>query len=494
MSTQPIIAHGALGGIAGTLNELDQAMLRKRDLDAQQALIQAQISEANARAEETRQRTAREKGYQVVWVNNVPYRQAPDGSTVEEINIGNSEERKVVKQHIDDMLGGIDDKTFRERAQKAVDYLWEQHQYEKAGTVAETWLRMYQENEDIKGRYNERINPQASYVEQDPQSPTGWTKHLFTFSGKETTGPTSGPLATERQGFTHTTDEEGNDILVPIKTITQKVPMTGGGMQPQAAQPSKLPASPLPGQPQSPQGQTPSIGQGIKIGRKLSASVNPRDTDAIADAIVKGDQPPTTTGLYRSTAAVRAALAKKGYNLTGAQLDYSAIQRYMASLNGPQQLRLRQAVQFAYESLPVLEKLYAEWKALGGAYGYRVFNKATLAASKQVPGQLGAAAQALETQIADMTSELGTVYKGGNSSTNESLDLAAKNLSSDWNEETFNKAISLIRTNLNIRKNSILNAQPAGMRSNSPYLQGRQESGSAVDDEAGKILDKIGVR
>lgn len=192
-------------------------------------------------------------------------------------------------------------------------------------------------------------------------------------------------------------------------------------------------------------------------------------SDDIADAIANGLQPPVTTGLYRFAGPVRAALAKRGYNLSEANRDWTAIQRHLASLNGPQQERLRQSVTFAYDSLDVIDDLFDKWKKLGGASGYRVLNKAALKASKQIPGPLGEAATALDAQINDLISEMATVYRGGNASTDEALRVASANLSSDWNEDQFKTQTGLMRKNLQIRRNAIMTSGPVGVSPGSPY-------------------------
>lgn len=185
------------------------------------------------------------------------------------------------------------------------------------------------------------------------------------------------------------------------------------------------------------------------------------DAAAIADAIVSGKQPPVTTGLYKLGGPVRAALAKAKYDLSKANQDWVATNRMLSSMNGPQQLRLRQAVTFTKDSLPIIEGLADEWKA----GGFPLLNAAQLEAAKQ--GVLGQKAQSiatrLSTQINDMTSELGTVYKGGNSSTDESLKLAASNLDANWSVETLHDAIKMIRQNLTYRENSMNLVQTGGI-------------------------------
>ena len=189
------------------------------------------------------------------------------------------------------------------------------------------------------------------------------------------------------------------------------------------------------------------------------------DTETIAQAIMNGNQPPVLTGLYSKSAGVKAALERKGYNLTKATQDWTATQKLLATLNGAQQTKLRESVNQVDESLGLTQKLADEWNGSN----FPALNKATLLAAKQ--GALGQDAQSLATrldaQISDITSELATVYKGGNSSTDESLKLAASQLSSSWSKKTFDDAIGLAKQNIQYRKNS-MNVPTAGI-SDSKY-------------------------
>jgi hypothetical protein len=208
------------------------------------------------------------------------------------------------------------------------------------------------------------------------------------------------------------------------------------------------------------------------------------DAEAIADAIERGDQPPTLTPFRSAAAPVAASLAKRGFDLTTATRDWQAISRHMSSLNSTQQLRLRQAVDFTHESLDVIDGLYDEWLKAGPASGFKMLNRAALAAAKQGGGKAGEVAHALEAQINDLVSELGTVYKGGNASTDESLRLAAENLKGDWNEGTFRKAMGLVRKNLALRRNSIANSSPQGVSEGSLYND-RPDPHAAVTPQTG---------
>lgn len=215
-----------------------------------------------------------------------------------------------------------------------------------------------------------------------------------------------------------------------------------------------------------------------------ATSNDPKD---IAQAIIDGKQQPLLTGLYRDAAPVRAELARKGYDLASATSDWNAVQKHLATMNGAQQEKLRQAINFTQETIPQIEAAYAEWKKQAGVSGLKILNKANLATMKQLPGAPGSAATNLDALIADFTSELGTVYKGGNSSTDESLKLAAKNLESNWNEQTFNDAIKRLKASVQIRANSINSSQPAGVSSGNTYTPDT-EGGTPPVQSAPKII------
>jgi hypothetical protein len=197
----------------------------------------------------------------------------------------------------------------------------------------------------------------------------------------------------------------------------------------------------------------------------------------IGDAIMEGKQPPVVAGFGMAKVApqVRAYLADKGFDLTTAEQDYNATKKYLGSLNSTQQVRLRQATTFAYDSLDIIEKLGKEWDA--GRFA--PLNWVNLQAAKTgVYGKEAAKISTkLDAQIADLTSELGTVYKGGNSSTDESLKLAAQNLKSQWDYDVLVSNIDQIRANLKIRQNSMKfgGATRMGVTTESGVKEGAKE-------------------
>lgn len=248
-----------------------------------------------------------------------------------------------------------------------------------------------------------------------------------------------------------------------------------------------------------------------EIGRETEADKQSAKSDAesIAKGIMNGTDVPDFAGLGRTGtgAKVRAILDREGYNLKTATTDYQAIKRHIATLNSNQQERLRQAITFASDSIPKIEDLYDNWKKTGLPSGFRSFNKAALVAASHLPGPSGVAAQTLLTQINDMTSEMGTVYKGGNSSTDESLKLASSNLSADWNEGQFKAAIDQMKKNLQLRKNSVGQSLPQGlngpvgetpgshaMATSIKYTDGNKSYNIPAGDEAAFLKDHPGAK
>ena len=183
----------------------------------------------------------------------------------------------------------------------------------------------------------------------------------------------------------------------------------------------------------------------------------------IAKGIEDGTTPPDMKGLYRYGGQVRAILHQHGYDLTTSMRDWQNLSKFYATQNGTQQLKMRQATEQVAETLPNVRKLYQDWQATGLPTGFKAFNRAALVAAANLPGQQGATAQRLLTQIHDLTFELGNMYTGGNATTDKALQLAGQNLNAEWNPETFEAAVKQLETNVKIRRNSMRNVAPVGV-------------------------------
>lgn len=181
-----------------------------------------------------------------------------------------------------------------------------------------------------------------------------------------------------------------------------------------------------------------------------------------------GTLPPQLPGrASKDYTAIMAEAHRQGYDLAGAVTDWAATQKHIATMNGAQQLRLNQAINQLPELLDSIDDLSAKWK--GGRFP--ILNKANLAAAKGgVYGRdVASVANQLDAQIADVTSDLGAVYMGGNSPTDKALDLASKALKSEWDQKVLKDMVKLARNNVQIRHNSIMNTGVQGASANNPY-------------------------
>ena len=180
----------------------------------------------------------------------------------------------------------------------------------------------------------------------------------------------------------------------------------------------------------------------------------------IAQAMCRGDYVPTIAGLRGGTpAAVAATISRMmrddfeecaQFNFAEAQTDWNAMQAYMRGLNGGPQIRLRQAISFAYESLPLVEK----WAEAWNPKRWRTYNEFRNAVAFE--GLLGREAQmtamALDMLLADMQTELAVVYRGGGTPT---MELARHNLQINMSKDVLMQNVEVLRDLLNVRARSV---------------------------------------
>jgi hypothetical protein len=199
------------------------------------------------------------------------------------------------------------------------------------------------------------------------------------------------------------------------------------------------------------------------------------DAQAIAEAIVRGDLPPTLRGLYKNAGPVLAALAKKKlpdgsyFNLSKFALDYEATKKFLATANDDRQNNIRQSITVLEHALPFIDELYTKLEKELKRTGFKQLDKIALTAAKNLPGDAGRLATQLDAQIVDVIEALAKIYMGGNSPTDKALDLAKQQLSSDWNPETFKAALKQAMANLSYRK-AAMNASVPFASPDNPYF------------------------
>jgi hypothetical protein len=124
-----------------------------------------------------------------------------------------------------------------------------------------------------------------------------------------------------------------------------------------------------------------------------------RQREQNVQSLIKGVQdgiiPPTPEGLSRGGyyPDVLAGLARQGYNIKSAQLEYAAAKNTIKSATGPQQIRLEESMKSAMKMYDEIDTLSKEWN--GGNFGPLERGKFELA----LAGGLGINAKVLATKL-----------------------------------------------------------------------------------------------
>jgi hypothetical protein len=184
---------------------------------------------------------------------------------------------------------------------------------------------------------------------------------------------------------------------------------------------------------------------------------------SIGDAIISGDQPPDLTRLYGKSAGVKKYLADQGFDLTKATNDWTATQTLAKALNGPQQLRLSQAISSVEESIPELLKVSREFERVGWVPANKAELKIALSGTDKNKKE---AATRYITQIDLMKDELAQSFQGGGVPSQAAFKLADDILEPAYGVKQLEAGVKQLQSNLKIRRNAISNSTPNFMGGN----------------------------
>ena len=192
---------------------------------------------------------------------------------------------------------------------------------------------------------------------------------------------------------------------------------------------------------------------------KTGGGIN-NDVKVVADAIQSGEQPPDFKGMFRNSFPVRAELGRRGFNVTKAQQDWTAVQKNISTLNNAQNSSMRQAYSKAESMINELGNQYAQWQATAPTSDFKAFNGVALAAAKQLPGKAGQLAHMMEAMRNDLVSDMAQIYMRGGVPTDHAMALADKNLSLDWNKTTFTAGLEQLNRAIGWGKKALAEVTP----------------------------------
>lgn len=209
---------------------------------------------------------------------------------------------------------------------------------------------------------------------------------------------------------------------------------------------------------------------------EMKESDKKENAQAIADGIESGNQLADFKSLYGLAGPVKAELQRRGVDVAKLQLQATAETKLAQTLNGPQQVRLKQSIESVMGGLDELDNLNSEFQRSG----IKLFNKGQLEALANGAGtpEQQELAQRFKTQIIGLQDEFGNVVMGGNSPTDRALELAGKIFNSDFNNTAISAATKQMRRLLAMRKSAIDNigsANAGQAKENTPAGVGTAE-------------------
>lgn len=169
--------------------------------------------------------------------------------------------------------------------------------------------------------------------------------------------------------------------------------------------------------------------------------------------------------------AIQTQLAADGTDLATLQLQWKAAQKLTDTMNGVSFTRLRTATDTTAKSLDIIDNLADQWAALKipGVGALTPLNSAQFqAALRGAYGQKAAQiATALQGQIHDSAAEIGSIFRNGNTPTDQAMEQASTQLDTGWSTDTLHAMTNLIRQNMQKRMQSF---KDAGYDPTNPYL------------------------
>ena len=190
--------------------------------------------------------------------------------------------------------------------------------------------------------------------------------------------------------------------------------------------------------------------------------VSKEDITLKADAIENGNQPPILTGLYRGGLPVSAELEKRHYNLSKANQEWQAANKFISASQGPQQLRVRQNIDALAQSLPHLRELVDKYKA----GNYPALNSVMMEAAYHgfVSPEQQSLVNLIGQQISDVQAQTAGVIMGSGAPTDAAFQLAHDQLQKNWSQKSIDDALTNMELNLKYRVNALRNAVPEDNR------------------------------
>jgi hypothetical protein len=182
-----------------------------------------------------------------------------------------------------------------------------------------------------------------------------------------------------------------------------------------------------------------------------------------AQGLIEGKIPPNPSLVARPTQYTVKLMGAihdidPTFNLTKASLDYGAHQTFIRTLNGRQQVQIRQSANTVIPALDKLQDLTADLEKLIPRSNVKAWDQLSVGAAKDWaafgPEAQGVAAQ-LRAQAVTIVPELANIYQAGGVPTEQAMKLAEQAIDPKGTPNQLRAQIALARKNLVWKTNAI---------------------------------------
>ena len=197
----------------------------------------------------------------------------------------------------------------------------------------------------------------------------------------------------------------------------------------------------------------------------------------IWEAMKRGDQPPTMTGLYRLAPEVRAAAAEdtSGASLAKMQQEWNRANKQILSLNGPQMIRYQGLAHSVVNTIDEVNRLAQEMENSG----IPLLNRAKMAAYAQTQGNSpkGQLVARYMAGINTLKEEFANLAQGGYAPTEAAWGLANQQINGDYGVKQLGASLGEVQRLINYRIQAIPGIGTLGTDAPNRYVPGGTGSG-----------------
>jgi hypothetical protein len=200
------------------------------------------------------------------------------------------------------------------------------------------------------------------------------------------------------------------------------------------------------------------------------------ESDEVKDVVTgieEGNLPPSTTGMYRYGVAVKAQLAKKGFNFAKAALEYKTAERQISGLNAP---RMTMFVGLANSVLSTMDRVKALSKDMQNS-GLTGYNKAKLEVLMHTQGNTpqGQLATQYIAAVNTLKEEFANLATGGYAPTEAAWKLADDQVNGNFGVDQMNASIDELKRLINYRLQAVPGLMERGPGGANRYTGQKQQ-------------------